>query len=79
MSQGKANCEDISFLQITDGCEGYVLGDTEFTFTLSVDEFNETTLGEYAVTFTNPGGSASVPDTRVTDRGTVIYCDDYGG
>ena len=53
--------------QISDPCTGD-LSITVFTFTLTVNTF-EGTIGDYAVTFTNPGGSAQVTDNFVTDRG----------
>ena len=53
--------------QITEGCDGYKLGDTQFTFQLSVDVLNAT--GFYSVSFTNAGGSTAVEETFVTPFG----------
>ena len=55
--------------QITDGCDGYKLGDTQFTFQLSVDVLNDDTTGFYSVSFTNAGGSTAVEETFVTPFG----------
>ena len=66
-------------LQITDGCAGYMLGDKVFIYTLTVNDFTDTTQGDYAISFSNVGGEASVPSTRVTERGEgeflyLYYC-----
>ena len=55
--------------QIKDGCNGYTLGDTQFTFQLSVDVLNDDTTGFYSVSFTNAGGSTAVEETFVTPFG----------
>ena len=55
--------------QITDGCDDYTLGDTQFTFQLSVDVLNDDTIGFYSVSFTNAGGSTAVEETLVTPFG----------
>ena len=55
--------------QITEGCDGYKLGDTQFTFQLSVDVLNDDTTGFYSVSFTNAGGSTAVEETFVTPFG----------
>ena len=56
-------------VQEINGCDTFQLGDKFAIFSLTITEFTEDTLGEYAVTFTNVAGSVSVPATRVTDRG----------
>ena len=58
-------------VQEINGCDTFQLGDKFAIFSLTITEFTEDTLGEYAVTFTNVAGSASVPATRVTDRGNT--------
>ena len=65
----------IIILQVTDGCETFQLGDKFAIFSLSVDDLTEGggALGAYGVTFTNTAGSVSVPETRVTGRGTVLH------
>ena len=56
--------------QITDGCDGYTLGDTQFTFQLSVDDIeDDDSTGFYSVSFTNAGGSTEVEETFVTPFG----------
>ena len=56
--------------QITDGCDGYKLGDTQFTFQLSVDDIEgDGSTGFYSVSFTNAGGSTAVEETFVTPFG----------
>ena len=57
------------FVQEMNGCDTFQIGDTFAIFSLTLNEFTEDTLGDYAVTFTNVAGSASVPPTRVTGRG----------
>ena len=59
------------YIQISDGCEGYTLGDTEFSFKLTVEVFNENTTGFYRASVTNPGGTAEVDRTFVTGEGEL--------
>ena len=59
------------YIQISDGCEGYTLGDTEFSFQLTVVVFNENTTGFYSASVTNPGGTAEVDRTFVTGEGEL--------
>ena len=61
-------------LQVTDGCAGYMVGDTSFLFSLSVENLTEAggTLGAYGVNFTNVAGSVSVPEIRVVGPGMEI-------
>ena len=61
-------------MQEINGCDTFQLGDKFAIFSLTITEFTEDTLGEYAVTFTNVAGSASVPPTKVTDRGIHAFC-----
>ena len=63
--------ETFALLQISDGCEGYTLGDTEFSFQLTVEVFNENTTGFYSASVTNPGGTAEVDRTFVTGEGEL--------
>ena len=64
-------------IQITDGCEGYVLGDTEFSFQLTVMVLNENTTGFYRASATNAAGTAEVERTFVTGRGEIYMYIDY--
>ena len=66
-------CIHLSVQEI-NGCDTFQQGDKFAIFSLTITEFTEETLGEYAVTFTNVAGSASVPATRVTDRGIHAFC-----
>ena len=61
-------------VQEINGYDTFQLGDKSVIFSLRITAFTEDTLGEYAVTFTNVAGSASVPPTRVTDRGNTRVC-----
>ena len=56
-------------VQEFNGCDTFQLGDKFAIFSLTITEFTEDTLGEYAVAFINEAGSAAVPPTRVTGRG----------
>ena len=58
--------------QITGSCDDYEVGDTEFTFKLSVNELSDNTIGYYSASFTNEGGTVSVGPARVTGRGKIV-------
>ena len=66
-------------VQEINGCDTFQLGDKSAIFSLTIEgvkmggitKLTNDILGTYAVTFTNVAGSASVPPTRVTDRGNT--------
>ena len=56
-------------LQITDPCANDEPGKTVFIYTLTVEVFDDTTNGDYNVSFTNRVDTASVGSVRVTEKG----------
>ena len=56
-------------LQITDPCANDEPGKTVFIYTLTVEVFDDTTHGDYDVSFSNGGETASVGSVRVTEEG----------
>ena len=69
-------------VQEINGCDTFQLGDKFAIFSLTIEgveiegvkKLTDDILGEYAVTFTNVAGSASVSPTRVTNRGNTHVC-----
>ena len=56
-------------LQIMDPCANNEPGKTVFIYTLTVEVFDNTTHGDYDVSFTNRVGDVSVGSVRVTEEG----------
>ena len=69
-------------VQEINGYDTFKLGDKFAIFSLTIEgvdvdgvkKLTDDILGEYAVTFANVAGSASVPPTKVTGRGNTHVC-----
>ena len=61
--------------QINNPCRAFGLGDKFAIFTLTLDDITDvgTVVNSYGVTFSNVADSVSVPETRVTGRGTIVH------